>query len=722
MASLVSPGVTTQLIDESLFVPSVADTVPLFFVATQQNKKQPDGISIALGTVESNVVRTITSLKQSMTLFGIPSFLRSSSGSSLHGDSRNEVGLFAMNRFLGVGSLAYVVRADINLDDEYASVANYWTTKTSAAATELQALISAYINAYNMQNGYMDSDPAYKRTITGVELSTFIRQVMAPTFAENTFSKTEFDFYENNLTPTGSSSGMQVISFANGLTSDALPTGLNNDGTQYTATVVVNGSPKVVTITGSAAQSYGTLLVQINGKLGAPAVAVASLVNGDIQIASTATGSNSTVTIADSNLFSSLTGFNSFLLPRSGEAADRALDVYGNGFNQSFTGEYYGMDGIISLWVSLVRRDPNDPTSQYLPGPGSVVGHDHEWTPIEATNTFLDAVAEYKATTEFANKTSLGASDVEKRQSIVTALQAAINSNTEVRSELYEYNLIVCPGFSEVVDDMLTLCEDVGEEAFVIGDVPYYLTPEAAANWAVAPASAANSRRVSRNVAYYYPHAIGSNIDGYDVFVPASAIALRTYAYSDQQSEVWFAPAGVRRGTVTGISRIGYITGTIGQPTTFIDVALNKGQRDALYQYFSNINPIANIPGRGILVFGQKTSQNFASALDRVNVARLVAFIRRQSRKLGFGFLFEPNDVITRNNLKAAIDGMLSNIMMSRGLVDFLTVCDTSNNTPERIGANELYCDIALKPVISAEFIIIPITVKSQGASLTTSS
>jgi phage tail sheath protein FI len=121
-------------------------------------------------------------------------------------------------------------------------------------------------------------------------------------------------------------------------------------------------------------------------------------------------------------------------------------------------------------------------------------------------------------------------------------------------------------------------------------------------------------------------------------------------------------------------------------------------------------------------VFGQKTSQNYTSALDRVNVARLVAYIRRQARKVSFGFLFEPNDSITRANLKSAIDGMLSNVMMGRGLVDYLTVCDTSNNTPDRIGANELYIDVALRPVITAEFIIIPITVKSQGASLTTSS
>ena len=704
MASLVSPGVTTQLIDDSLFIPSIADTVPLFFVASQQSKKQTDGITTALGTIESNVVRTITSLKQSLSMYGVPSFLTSSNGGAMHGDARNEVGLFTLNRFLGLGSLAYVVRADVNLQDEYTDTAASWATKTSAAAAELQALVSAYISAYNMQNGYLDTDPLFKSTVTDVELSTFIHQVMTPIFAENTFKKTEFNFYDNNLTPGLNASGKQTVSFNGGLSVESM-TGLANDATVYSAVIVVDGISKSVSIVGSNAQSGYDLQIQIGAAL-SPAATI-DFVGGNLVITSASTGNNSSILIIDNNLFSSVAGYTALYLPIPGATADSPLSVFANGFNQPSTSEYLGIDGVLYNWKT------NNLGTSATPS---------QWTPTEATNTLLIAVEDFKTTAEFANETSLGATDAEKRQTIVTALQAVINSNTEVRSELYEYNLIVCPGFAEVVDDMLTLCEDIGEEAFVIGDVPYQLDPEAAANWAVAPASASSSRRVNRNVAYYYPHAIASNVDGNDVFVPASAIALRTYAYSDQQSEVWFAPAGARRGTVTGISRIGYVTGTLGQPTTFVDVALNKGQRDALYQYFSNINPIANLPGRGIVVLGQKTSQNYASALDRVNVARLVAFIRRQSRKLGFGFLFEPNDTITRANLKSAIDGMLQNVMASRGLVDYATVCDTSNNTPARIGANELYLDIAIKPVIAAEFIIIPITVKSQGASLTTSS
>ncbi|TFH06975.1 MAG: hypothetical protein E4H14_09570, partial [Candidatus Thorarchaeota archaeon] len=117
MANLVSPGVSVSLTDESFFIPAGAVTVPLLFIATAAEKKQPDGITDAPGTFESNVIRTVTSLQQSTELYGIPRFLTDSNGQQLNGDSRNEYGLFALNQFLGIGDLSYVIRANVNLDD-----------------------------------------------------------------------------------------------------------------------------------------------------------------------------------------------------------------------------------------------------------------------------------------------------------------------------------------------------------------------------------------------------------------------------------------------------------------------------------------------------------------------------------------------------------------------------------------------------------------------------
>ena len=307
----------------------------------------------------------------------------------------------------------------------------------------------------------------------------------------------------------------------------------------------------------------------------------------------------------------------------------------------------------------------------------------------------------------------LGANDAAKRVAITTALAAQINGNTEVRSEIYEYNLIVCPGYPEVVTDLLALSDEINDEAFVIADTPVNLTAEQVAAWSLTTARASNT-----NVGYYYPWGQAANLDGNTVVIAPSGIALRTYAFSDNQSYVWFAPAGVSRGSVTGVSSVGYVYGTLGTATTFNQVNLNQGQRDNLYQSYNNINPIVFFPGQGLIVWGQKTSAAAASALDRVNVVRLVMYIKRQLRKGAFPFVFEPNDKITRDNLKAAADGFLNDIMAKRGLYDFVTICDTSNNTPDVIDNNEMYMDVALKPVKAAEFIYIPIRVLSTGATL----
>jgi phage tail sheath protein FI len=260
---------------------------------------------------------------------------------------------------------------------------------------------------------------------------------------------------------------------------------------------------------------------------------------------------------------------------------------------------------------------------------------------------------------------------------------------------------------------LLALNQSINEEAFIIADTPFTKSPEDTATWALTVA-----RQRSQNVAYYYPHGLASNLDGVDVFCAASGIALKTYAYSDSVSEVWFPPAGPRRGVTTGISKVGYITGTLGTATTFVPTPLNQGQRDILYNFFTNINPIPFFPGRGIMVFGQKTSYSLASALDRVNVMRMMIKIKRDIRKASFAYLFELNDRITRDSIKQMIDSYLNDILMRRGLYDFVTLCDTSNNTPARIDRNELWVDIAVKPAKAVEFIYIPIRVVTTGATI----
>ena len=171
----------------------------------------------------------------------------------------------------------------------------------------------------------------------------------------------------------------------------------------------------------------------------------------------------------------------------------------------------------------------------------------------------------------------------------------------------------------------------------------------------------------------------------------------------------WFAPAGLTRGQVQNAANVGYITAE-GE---FKAVALTQGSRDAMY--LSKLNPIARFPAEGVVVFGQKTLSPSASALDRVNVARLTAYLRERFAVIARPFLFEANDETTRTNAKAVFDGFMGGVLQTRGVYDFAVVCDTTNNTPARIDANEFWIDVAIEPTKSAEFIYIPIRIVNTG-------
>ena len=302
-----------------------------------------------------------------------------------------------------------------------------------------------------------------------------------------------------------------------------------------------------------------------------------------------------------------------------------------------------------------------------------------------------------------------------QRQVIVEALQASITSNTDIRNENNRFNLIAAPGYTELLDEMLTLSQDRKYTAFVVADAPMRLEPDAQSiqNWANNASGLGNNDdeglvTASEYAAIYYPHGFTSTLTGQDVVVPASHMALRTIAFNDQVAYPWFAPAGFQRGVVSNASSLGYIDPTTSE---FVNVSLNEGQRDTLY--VNRINPIAQFPGRGIAVFGQKTLKADSTALDRINVARLTVYLRERLDDIVKPFLFEPNDEITRQNAKVIVDRFLGNLVSQRGLFDFVTVCDTTNNTPARIDRNELWIDIAVQPVKAVEFIYIPVRIQN---------
>jgi hypothetical protein len=304
-----------------------------------------------------------------------------------------------------------------------------------------------------------------------------------------------------------------------------------------------------------------------------------------------------------------------------------------------------------------------------------------------------------------------------QRKVVVQALQALVNSNDDIRDdESRLFNLMATPGYPELIGEMISLNYDRGLTAFILGDSPFRLTPDATSlnDWAtnVNLAVEDNDRGlVSRDeyLGIFYPAGFTSDNAGNNVVVPASHMMLRTIALSDQVSYPWFAPAGTRRGGITNASSTGYIS----NEGEFVPVALNEGQRDTLYS--NNVNPITFITGAGLVNFGQKTRARGASALDRINVARLVIYLRSQLNTLAKPYIFEPNDKITRDEIKQAAESLLLELVGQRGLYDYLVVCDESNNTPSRIDKNELYLDIAIEPVKAVEFIYIPLRLKNTG-------
>lgn len=309
--------------------------------------------------------------------------------------------------------------------------------------------------------------------------------------------------------------------------------------------------------------------------------------------------------------------------------------------------------------------------------------------------------------------------DDAQRICIVRAIQASITMNEDVKAEDIYFNLLAAPGYVEAIDELLVLNTQRKETAFVVGDTPFTLsaTGTSLQNWATNSSGATGNGEdglvtISKYCGVYYPSGLATNVDGTDVVVPPSHMALRTIAYNDQVAYPWFAPAGLQRGVVQNAAAVGYVNPE-GQ---FIPIKLNEGQRDILYT--NGINPIRVMPTGGIVVFGQKTRQSFASATDRINVVRLENYLRYKLNELATPFLFEQNDTTTRQSVKDAFDRFLSELITLRALYDFLTVCDLTNNTPARIDRNELWIDVAIQPVKAIEFIYIPIRIRNTGASL----
>mgnify|MGYP003143758273 CR=1 FL=1 len=286
--------------------------------------------------------------------------------------------------------------------------------------------------------------------------------------------------------------------------------------------------------------------------------------------------------------------------------------------------------------------------------------------------------------------------------------------------EYINMNLLAVPGLTQdtLTTHMLNVCSERADAMAIIDLASVYI-PSSERYYAdktsrigttpTTAASALRDRRLDTSYgATYYPWVQTRDEDtGRLLWVPPSVVMMGVLASSEAKSAAWFAPAGFNRG--------GLSDGAAGIPVTNVTERLSSKDRDTLYE--ARINPIASFPSSGIVVFGQKTLQERQSALDRINVRRLVIYLKKQISILSTQVLFEQNVQATWSRFKGLIDPFLANVVVDFGITDYRLILDESTTTPDLIDQNILYAKIMVKPARAIEYIAIDFVIMSTGAS-----
>ena len=309
----------------------------------------------------------------------------------------------------------------------------------------------------------------------------------------------------------------------------------------------------------------------------------------------------------------------------------------------------------------------------------------------------------------------------EKNNAAYYSLKRAIDSVAD--PEMADMNLLSAPGLTNIslTQHIVNICESRADAMGII-DLPDVYLPSAegqysgkstkASRIATTPQQAATSLKDRGiNSSYgctFYPWVQTRDATtGAAVWLPPSVAMLGVLASSEKKAQLWFAPAGFNRG---GLSE-----GAAGIPISAVTEKLTAKQRDVLYE--ASINPIASFPSSGIVVFGQKTLQERRSSLDRINVRRLVIYLKKQISIVSTKILFEQNVQTTWNRFMSLVEPLLANVKSNFGISDYKLILDESTTTPDLIDQNIMYAKIMVKPARAIEYIAIDFVIASTGAS-----
>jgi len=284
------------------------------------------------------------------------------------------------------------------------------------------------------------------------------------------------------------------------------------------------------------------------------------------------------------------------------------------------------------------------------------------------------------------------------------------SQNTGVYSYLKEdvdISLLVIPGCTEqnIVNNAISIAESSQEFLYVTMPPFGISSPQNAIAWSNGTAEGRTAALNSSYAAVYWPWVkLFNAFTQVDEYVSPDVFAIRQMAFTDANFDAWFAPAGLTRGRLT-------------KPVD-VELVLTQGDRDALYGPGNVINPVQKFLTEGIVLWGQRTTQRTATALDRINVRRLMIVIRKMLLASTRQFVFEPNDAATWKRVTNAVEPLMADIKSRRGVVDFKVICDATTNTPIRIDRNELWCKVILQPTKAAEVIVFELNLTSATLGL----
>jgi hypothetical protein len=771
--TLLSPGVSVPVTTQAAAPIPTPTTVPLIFIATRANKLAPDGSGIAEGTVESNIFRVFTSQAELLQAYGNIVFV-TSDGLPVQGDETNEYGLLCAYSACGITSIVCIVRAPIDLGELVPTTVEpslpapdgtYWINTTgvvggiltfngstwsavpfhifTAAPTGSDGSNGDWGFDYSTLNGTIVFKnagawlPATTTNIDGVGGAT------NPLFVQSStpVGAVAGDFWYK----TSSSGGGTNLDLGRYRASDGVwviqPITRQNSAPAPVQNTIWEDTSQIATL-GYRPLNIGTgaefitlpVFVQATAPTTAPATGTLwyddtitdfamYVESGNIWVPVTTTlvsnPSGTQKTISDSppqfpqqnaiwiDVGSDGTGVNLDNFPvikrwTGTEWEDITANVYIQSADPIAS---LVLDG--SYWINTGESLTRNQVKKYDP---TFVAHtvDNTGHTVVQPNNF------------WAPQTGNIFGRKSQRQLVVDAIKEIIASNQDIRAEQNYYQLVLAPNYPETYNDISSLNQDNDQISLALFDVPKFTVPSGVpvgreitiSDWIT------DARNVAETgeqgfigapdpfQANAYPGGLATNpTDGNEVYMPPTHILLRTIAYNDSVAYPWYPPAGPNRGLVTNVASVGYIS----DANKYVPLNMNRSQRDICYTH--SVNPIANIPNVGLVLYGQKTMAIPGSILDRINVIRLIAKMKYDFKRLMEPFLFELNNATTRRNATIVAQRYLAGLASLQALYDYAVLCDESNNTGDVIAAHQLIVDVAIKPEQSIEFIYVPILV-----------